>query len=93
MLKVDALSTELKRINPLVRVDAYPSVFSSESITATVTNDEGVIRVRLDDERYLDFWLELAVESVRADGDSTDRAVAVKPLDPGFDSGPPVQAG
>jgi hypothetical protein len=71
----------------------YPSVFSAENITATAVFEGGAIRVRLDDSRYPDFWLELAVESVRADGDSTDRAVAVKPLHPGCDSGPPVQAG
>ena len=71
----------------------YPSVFSSENITTAVKDDDGVIRIRLDDSRYPDFWLELAMESVRAQGHSTDRAVAVKPLHPGCDSGPPVQAG
>ena len=71
----------------------YPSVFSVENITATAVFEDDVIRIRLDDGRYPDFWLELAVESVRADGDSTDRAVAVKPFHPGCDSGPPVHAG
>jgi hypothetical protein len=71
----------------------YPAVFSAGNIMATVTDDDGVIRVRLDDRRYADFWLELAIESVRARDDGTGRAVAVKPLHPGYDSGPPVQAG
>ncbi len=58
-----------------------------------MSDENGVIRIHLDDTRYPDFWLELTMESVRADEDSTDRAGAVKPLHPGCDSGPSVQAG
>jgi hypothetical protein len=40
----------------------YPAVLKQENVVAEVREEGGLIRVRIDDSRYPDTWLEIEIE-------------------------------